>query len=260
MVGNGATHRQVSVNGIELHVAEQGEGRPVILAHGFPELWYSWRHQLPALAAAGYRVLAPDMRGYGRSSIPADVDAYDLATVGADLLGLLDDLGEDKGVFIGHDWGAAAVWHLARAHPGRVAGVVGMSVPFFPGTPTVAAMREAFGEHFYIVRFQEPGVADAELAGDTRRALAGAWAPNWDGGVDHVAEGPPGPLPAWMDESDADVYVDSFERTGFTGGLNYYRNIDRNSELTEPLKERRIERPALFLTGARDPVRRWMPA
>lgn len=252
------THRQVAVNGVELHVAQQGEGRPVILAHGFPELGYSWRHQMPALAAAGYRALAPDLRGYGQSSIPDDVDAYDLPTLCLDLVGLLDDLGEQQGVFVGHDWGGQIVWQLARAHPDRVAAVVGLSVPFLPPLPRppVELLRESVGEDFYMVWFQQPGVADRAFARNVRRTLATtkAWSAAWALGDDEP------PCPPWMTEADLDVYVESFERTGFTGALNYDRNLDRNWELTAHLKDQRITQPALFLTGSRDPVRKWMPA
>jgi pimeloyl-ACP methyl ester carboxylesterase len=252
-------HRRVATNGIELHVAEQGEGRPVILCHGFPELWYSWRHQLPVLADAGYRAVAPDMRGYGESSIPDEVDAYDVLTLCDDMLGLLDDLGEEKAVFVGHDWGSNVVWHLALAHPERVEAVVGMSVPFAPRAPAppTEIFRKNIGEAFYMVWFQEPGVADAALARDVRRTLLTpeVWDAAW---VERPDEDPR--MPAWLDEADLRVYQEAFERTGFTGGLNWYRNIDRNWELVEPLADRRIEQPSLFITGSRDPVRRFMPA
>jgi pimeloyl-ACP methyl ester carboxylesterase len=250
-------HRRVAANGIELHVAELGEGPPVILCHGFPELWYSWRHQLPALAEAGYRALAPDMRGFGRSSIPSEVEAYDVLTLCGDLVGLLDDLGDEKAVFVGHDWGATVVWTLALAHPERVAAVAGLSVPFAPRAPAppVELMRRGFGEDFYIVWFQEPGVADQALARDVRRTLTTTrvWTSEWAEAEEESR------VPGWLTEEELRVYVDAFERTGFTGGLSYYRNIDRNWELTEPLDGRRVEQPALFLTGSRDPVQRFMP-
>jgi pimeloyl-ACP methyl ester carboxylesterase len=250
-------HRQVATNGIELHVAEEGEGKPVVLCHGFPELWYSWRHQLPALAEAGYHAVAPDLRGYGDSSIPEDVEAYDVLTLCEDLVGLLDDLGEERAVFVGHDWGGTVVWNLAVAHPERVAAVVGMSVPFIPRAPAppTEIMRENLGEDFYIVWFQEPGVADEALGRDVRRTLATSrvWTSEWAEGDEEVR------VPRWMSEDEMRVYVEAFERTGFTGGLNYYRNIDRNWELTEPLGGRRVEQPALFITGSRDPVQRFAP-
>ena len=241
-------HRQVRVDGVELHVAELGSGAPVVLCHGFPELWYSWRHQLPALADAGYRAVAPDLRGYGGSSAPADVDAYDVLSLCGDLIGLLDELGEQQAVFVGHDWGAAIVWTLAQAHPDRVAAVAGMSVPFLPRAPAppIDIMRRGFGEDFYIVwRITTAGCCSA-----TTRV----WTAQW-------AEGDEEPgRPEWLTEDELRVYVEEFERTGFTGGLNYYRNIDRNWELGEAFAERRIEQPALFLTGSRDPVQRFMRA
>jgi pimeloyl-ACP methyl ester carboxylesterase len=251
-------HRQLRVDGVELHVAELGSGPPVVLCHGFPELWYSWRHQLPALAGAGYRVVAPDLRGYGQSSIPADVEAYDLTSVCEDMVGLLDDLGEERAVFVGHDWGATVVWQLALAHPARVSAVVGMSVPFMPRPPAppVELLRAAFGEDFYIVWFQQLGVADAALARDPRRTLTTPkqWTAQWSRDDETPIR------PAWLTEEDLRLYVEAFEQTGFSGGLNYYRNIDRTWQLTAHLAERRIEQPALFLTGSRDPVRQFMPA
>ncbi|MFL5883854.1 MAG: alpha/beta fold hydrolase [Thermoleophilaceae bacterium] len=251
-------HRTVAANGIDLHVVEEGQGRPVILAHGFPELWYSWRHQMPALAEAGYRAVALDMRGFGETSIPDDPDAYDSLTVGDDLIGLLDDLGEERGVFVGHDWGAGVTWNLALAHPERVEAVVGMSVPYVPRAPAPPTdiMRRHLGEDFYIVWFQEPGVADAALARDVRRTILTneVWTAKW-------AERDEEPrLPPWMSDDDLRVYVEAFERTGFTGGLNYYRNIDRSWKLLERYGDRKIEQPALFITGSRDPVKRFSRA
>jgi pimeloyl-ACP methyl ester carboxylesterase len=250
-------HHQLTLADVELHVAEVGHGPPVILCHGFPELWYSWRHQLPVLARAGYCALAPDMRGYGRSSIPDDVAEYDLLSVCGDLVGLLDRLGEERAVFVGHDWGASVVWQLAVAHPERVAAVAGMSVPFTPRAPAppVGLLRHAMGEDFYIVWFQQPGVADVALARDVRRTLTSRaqWTAQW------AQDDAQPPLPPWLSEQDLSVYVAEFARTGFTGGLNYYRNIDRTWELTRHLGETRVEQPALFITGSRDPVRRFMP-
>ena len=228
--------RTVSTNGVELRVTEQGEGRPVILCHGFPELAYSWRHQLPALAHAGYRAVAPDMRGFGGSSAPQEIGAYDVMTLVGDMLGLLDDMGEERAVFVGHDWGASVTWTLALTHPERVEAVVGMS--------------------FYILWFQEPGVAEEALSRDVRRTILTrqVWNAEWADQTDEELR-----VPRWMDEDDVRVYVDTFERTGFTGGLNWYRNIDRNWELMEPYADRKIERPALFVTGSRDPVKLFMP-
>jgi pimeloyl-ACP methyl ester carboxylesterase len=251
-------HRQLSIDGVELHVAEAGAGSLVVLLHGFPELWYSWRHQLPALADAGYRAIAPDLRGYGRSSAPGEIEAYALEAVSGDFIRLLDRLGEDRAVFVGHDWGAAVAWHLALEHSERVTAVAGLSVPFVPRAPAepISLLRRARGEDFYMVWFQEPGVAERALERDVRRTLTAttAWTAAWAQGDDQPR------LPAWLTEEDLTVYVEAFERTGFSGGLNYYRNIDRNWKQSEHLADRRIEQPALFITGSRDPVKQFMPA
>ena len=257
----GMPERLVSANGIELNVRDEGpaDGPLVVLCHGFPELAYSWRHQVPALAAAGYHVLAPDMRGYGHSSRPEPVEAYAIDELCGDMCGLLDSVGADDAVFAGHDWGANVVWWMAWMHPRRVRAVAGLSVPFIPRAPAppVEIMRANLGEDFYIVWFQQPGVADAALGADVRRTLTTSrqWTAAW------AEEDPAGPKrPDWLSEQELSVYVEAFERTGFTGGLNWYRNIDRNWELAEPLGERRIAQPAMFLTGELDMVRSFMPA
>jgi pimeloyl-ACP methyl ester carboxylesterase len=251
--------RRIAANGIELSVHEEGAGPLVVLCHGFPELAYSWRRQVPALSAAGFRVVTPDMRGFGRSSAPHEVEAYDVVSLCGDLCGLLDALEEESAIFVGHDWGASLAWQLAVMHPERVRAVAGLSVPFVPRAPAppIPIMRRHLGEDFYIVWFQQPGVADTALARDVRRTLTThrQWTAGW---ADE--DGPPPERPPWLSEGELDVYVEAFERTGFTGGLNWYRNIDRNWELTEAFAERRVEQPALFLTGERDPVRRFMPA
>lgn len=251
--------RDIATNGIVLHAVQEGAGPLVVLCHGFPELAFSWRAQLPALAAAGYRVLAPDMRGYGGSFAPAAVEAYDVVSLCGDLCGLLDALGEEQAVFVGHDWGASVVWELAVLAPERVRAVAGLSVPFVPRAPAapIPIMRRHLGEDFYIVWFQQPGVADEALARDVRRTLTTSrqWTAQW-------AEEDPQPpkLPAWLSEAELAVYVEAFQRTGFTGGLNWYRNIDRNWELTASVADRRVEAPAMFLTGELDMVRSFMPA
>jgi epoxide hydrolase A/B len=251
--------RTVASNGIDLHVLDEGTGPAVVLCHGFPELAYSWRHQVPALVDAGCRVIAPDMRGFGASSAPAQVEAYDVVTLCADLTGLLDALGERQAVFVGHDWGASVVWQLAVLAPERVRAVAGLSVPFVPRAPAapIPIMRRHLGEDFYIVWFQQPGVADEALARDVRRTLTTSrqWTAQWA-----LEDGSEPRRPPWLSEQELSVYVEAFERTGFTGGLNWYRNIDRNWELTEAVADRRVEQPAMFLTGELDPVRRFMPA
>jgi pimeloyl-ACP methyl ester carboxylesterase len=254
-----ADQRRIQVNGIELEVFEQGSGPLVVLCHGFPELAFSWRHQIPALADAGYRVIAPDMRGFGGSSIPAEVEAYNILEICADLRGLLEAEGEEQAVFIGHDWGAFAVWALAAYFPDWVRGVAGLSVPFVPRAPAppIPIMRAHLGEDFYIVWFQQPGVADEALARDVRRTLTTSrqWTAGWA-----EEEGANPRRPEWLAEEELEVYIAAFERTGFTGGLNWYRNMDRNWALTEPFKDSRVEVPALFLTGELDLVKSFMPA
>jgi pimeloyl-ACP methyl ester carboxylesterase len=251
--------RRITTNGVELATIDEGAGPLVVLCHGFPELAYSWRHQIPALVESGYRVLAPDMRGYGHSSAPAAVEDYDVIALCGDLCGLLDDAGEESAIFIGHDWGASVVWQLAVLRPERVRAVAGLSVPFVPRAPAapIAIMRRHLGEDFYIVWFQQPGVADEALARDVRRTLTTSrqWTARWA-----EEDATPPRVPGWLSEHELGVYVEAFERTGFTGGLNWYRNIDRNWELTGAVADRRVEQPAMFLTGALDPVRRFMPS
>jgi pimeloyl-ACP methyl ester carboxylesterase len=252
-----SAERKLAVNGIELNVIEAGEGPLVVLCHGFPELAYSWRHQIPALAAAGYHVVAPDMRGYGSSSAPAEIEAYDILALCGDMAGLLDAVGEQQASFVGHDWGANVTWWMAAIHPERVRAVAGLSVPFVPRAPAapIPIMRAHLGEDFYIVWFQEPGVADEALSRDVRRTLTTSrvWTAQWA-----EEEGADTKRAEWLSEEELAVYVEAFARTGFTGGLNWYRNIDRNRELTASY-ERKIEQPAMFLTGELDPVQSFMP-
>jgi pimeloyl-ACP methyl ester carboxylesterase len=242
-----------------------------VLAHGFPELAYSWRHQIPALAAAGYHVLAPDQRGYGRTTRPADIAAYNIGDLSADLIGLLDDVGADKAVFIGHDWGAQVAWGSAQLHPDRVAAVVGLSVPPVPRAqvPPTQAFRAIFGDNFfYMLYFQQPGVADAELDADPaktlRRVIFGQAAPGDqaaamrmlrpgpEGLIERIPE--PDGLPSWISADELDHYVAEFSRTGFTGGLNWYRNMDRNWEIQGNLTSAAITVPAMFIGGTDDLV------
>ena len=245
-----ATERLVDVADVRLRVLEAGDrGAPVvILAHGFPELAYSWRHQIPVLANAGYHVLAPDQRGYGGSSAPEAVEAYDIHQLTGDLVALLDSevgAGAGQAVFIGHDWGAMVVWHTALLHPDRVRAVAGLSVPPIPRARTrpTERWREKFGEDFYMLRFQEPGVADAEMAADVATTMREMF-------VDLSPSAPPG----WISPDELAYYVREFGRTGFTGALNWYRNYDRNWESTPSLVDARITVPALFVGGTADPI------
>jgi len=248
-------------DGVQLQARVEGpaDAPVLVLLHGFPELGYSWRHQIPALVGAGYRVVVPDLRGYGASDVPEDIDAYNIEVLAGDVLALLDHVGAERGVVIGHDWGADVAWKTAWMHPGRVLAVAGLSVPFVPRAPAppLELMRRGMGDEFYIVWFQTPGVAEQAMSRDVWRTLATprVWDAQW---AQDTSEDPP--RPAFMSQEEFAVYVEAFERTGFAGGLAYYRNIDRNWELTAPLQGRRIEPPALFLTGERDPVRRFMPA
>jgi len=267
------THRTVETNGIELHVAEAGDGPPVVLLHGFPELWYSWRHQLPALADAGYHAIAPDVRGYGGSDAPQPIEAYNMRNMTADVAGLLDALGERSAVIAGHDWGSPIAWHCALLYPERFSAVIGMSVPFLPRSPLppTQLFKQAFANNFfYILYFQEPGLAEAELEADVRRFMrvfvysASGEAPQGLGLAQKpkdakLLDGMPEPeqLPPWLTEADLDYYVKEFERTGFRGGLNRYRNMDRDWEELPELAGAKVHQPALFIGGDRDPVLRF---
>ena len=265
-------HRQLQVGELSMHVAEAGAGPLVLLCHGFPECWYSWRKQLSALAAAGYHAVAPDMRGYGRTDVPAAVDAYTIMHLVGDMTGLLTALGEQQAVIVGHDWGSVVAWNAALLRPDRFRAVVGMSVPFLPRMPfkPTAMMKALAGDRFlYILYFQEPGKAEAELDPRVRETMRGilytASASIDPGRFRKLVELPktasfldamvqPESLPSWLSEQDLETYVAEFERTGFRGGLNWYRNFDRNWELLAPFADLRIRVPALFVGGLRDAV------
>jgi pimeloyl-ACP methyl ester carboxylesterase len=268
--------RIVKTNGVDLSVAERGEGPLVVLCHGFPETSYSWRHQLPALAEAGYHVAAPDMRGYGRSDHPMEVDGYDMVNLADDMTGLLDEMGEERAVFVGHDWGAAVVWSLATLHPERVRAVAGLSVPYRPRSsrPPIGSLKYLFGDtFFYMLYFQAVGPADEELGRDPRETLARFyWSASGDApagftavrdhhgiGLLDVLDEPPEEFPGWLGTEDLEHYAAEFARTGFTGGLNYYRSMDRTWELTEHVGQAHVAQPALFIGGELDPVLRLSP-
>jgi pimeloyl-ACP methyl ester carboxylesterase len=268
-------HQILAVNGIRLHVVSEGEGPLVLLVHGFPESWYSWRHQLPALAEAGYRAAAIDVRGYGRSSKPTAIDAYRMLRHVADNVALVAALGAEQAVVVGHDWGAPIAWNSALLRPDVFRAVAGLSVPFSPAgdtRPSDAFRRMGGAEEFYIEYFQEPGRAEHELDEDVRRWLLGFYftasgdAPPPSGGtVATIPHGTrmgdrfayPAAMPAWLSDADLDVYAGEFERTGFTGGLNRYRNVDRDWEDLSAFRGRPIEVPALFIGGDRDGPTIW---
>ncbi len=263
-------HHNVSVNGVRLHLAEQGEGPLVLLCHGWPELCYSWRHQLPALAAAGYRAVAPDMRGYGRSEAPADVRAYSLLHLVGDMVGLLRALGAEKAAIVGHDWGAPVAWGSALLRPELFPVVAAMSVPHRARTPIppLELLRKAGLDNFYWLYFQTPGIAEAEFERDVtatlRRILyTGSGDAPKDRGLGLVLKPgrgfldntlDPERLPPWLTEADIATMAEEFRKSGFRGGLNYYRNIDLNWELLAPWQDAVIRQPALFIAGALDAV------
>jgi len=266
-------HRFVETNGIRMHVAEAGpaDGPLVVLCHGFPESWYSWRHQLTALGDAGYHVVAPDQRGYGQTTAPEEIEAYTQLHLVGDIIGLLDALDAPTAVIAGHDWGAPVAWNTALWRPDRIRGVIGLSVPLTaraPGRPTVLLDLLA-GENFmYILYFQEPGVAEENLGKDVRFTIRGfmyvgsgdidpsenQWGRLGRDATITDAFVDPATLPAWLTEADVDFYVGEFERVGFRGGLNWYRNIDRTWELTAAWARAVVTPPALFIAGDRDGV------
>lgn len=269
-------HRTIATNGIQMHIAEAGSGPLVVLCHGWPESWYSWRHQLAALAEAGFHAVAPDQRGYGGTTAPEGIDRYTLLHLVGDIVGLLDALGEETAVIVGHDWGAPVAWNSALLRPDRFPAVVGMSVPYAPRgdvRPT-DGMKAVYGDNFfYILYFQEPGKAEAELEADVRttmRKLLFSASGNLVPRPEMAQPRPktakflgsmvdPEELPPWLSAEDLDFFVGEFSRTGFRGGLNWYRNIDRNWELMGAWRNAKVTVPALFITGERDPVRGFAP-
>ncbi len=262
------THRMVdSTSGLRMHVAEAGSGPLVLLLHGFPECWYSWRHQLVAIAGAGFHAVAPDQRGYCRTGGPERVEEYSILHLVGDIVGLIDALGEEQAVVAGHDWGAPVAWHTAQLRPDRVRGVVGLSVPHRPRSsrPPLGQLREALGDGFYMVYFQQPEVPEAELERDrpaTFRRLLYAASGDTAGIVPIVPEGSgfldlcpePETLPDWLTEADIATFAAEFGSTGFTGPLNWYRNLDRNWELTAAWHRAPVRPPALYVAGDRDLV------
>lgn len=271
--------QHIDTGGATLRVVVQGEGPLCVLVHGFPESWYSWRHQIAALTAAGYRVAVPDVRGYGGSDKPEAIADYDMVSLSDDIAGLIRALAKDgeKAIVIGHDWGAPIAWVTSIRYPDLVRAVVGMSVPHLGrgDRPLVETLEEIHkGRFFYQLYFQEPGVAEAELEADIRASLGtlyvGGSADRADGdrgfGGDRPEGGklfdgltPPDKLPAWLSETDLDYYVSQFEQSGFRGPLNRYRTSRLDFERLPELADKKVEQPALFITGSEDEVMHFVP-
>jgi pimeloyl-ACP methyl ester carboxylesterase len=271
------TDRVTVADGVDLDATIAGDrGAPtVILLHGFPESAYSWRHQIPALADAGWRVIAPDQRGYAHSAQPEGVSAYRADHLCDDVIALLDHDGADQAVVIGHDWGAIVTWHIAQRHPDRCRGIIAASVPYtpWPDTPTTVLRHQHGDDFFYINYFQEPDVPEAELDADPERflraiihvasgegmaTLAGGSLPAAGTGCteyfEHIAGGRPLDLPPWLSPADLAVYTEQFTHSGFGPAINWYRNLDANHELFSPIGESTITMPTGFIAGAVDPV------
>jgi pimeloyl-ACP methyl ester carboxylesterase len=263
----------VKTNGIDMAVYEAGpkDGVPVVLCHGFPELAYSWRHQLPALAAAGFHAIAPDQRGYGRTSRPEPVTDYDMEHLTGDLAGMLDALGLKDAIFCGHDWGGLVVWQMPLFHPTRVRGVIGVNTPFMARAPIdpIMGMRAMFGEDMYIVYFQKPGLADAALAKDVGKSFRFFMRKTGMKAADYaklpqeqrnlaLVKALEGDESAWggsplLNAEEIKFFVDTFTRTGFTGGINWYRNFTRNWERSGTI-EQKVHVPGLMIMAEDDIV------
>jgi pimeloyl-ACP methyl ester carboxylesterase len=261
-----SSSRTISANGIEIFLLEQGEGPLVVLCHGWPELSYSWRHQIPAIAAAGFRVAAPDMRGFGKTSAPVDVDAYSIFDLVGDMVALVEALGEKQAVIIGHDWGAPVAWHAALFRPDIFTAVAGLSVPppFRGRGRPLDTLRDSGITNFYWQYFQTPGVAEAEFERDVTLSMrtllgrgfsdpsASMFVEDGKGFLGHPRADLP--LPDWLSEADLAYFSAAYRQSGFRGGLNWYRNIDRNWELTAPWQGAQIRQPSLFIAGSKDSV------
>lgn len=265
--------KSVEVNGITLSYLEQGEGPALLLCHGFPETSYSWHKQIPVLAAAGYRVLAPDLRGYGESSAPLASDEYTVFHAVGDLVGLLDVLSIERAVIVGSDWGATIAWQMALMRPDRIAGIVAFGVPMMgrPPLPPTQLFPRTEDALFYTLYFQDPGIAEQELEQDIHASLRKIYyGASGDAGPRRPGDGTPNPfgmvaakrgllhglsdpasLPGWL-SSGLDTIAASYARSGFRGGLNYYRNLDRNWQLQASLDGLQVQVPALFAIGSRD--------
>ncbi|MDR3469686.1 MAG: alpha/beta hydrolase [Xanthobacteraceae bacterium] len=258
--------RTISLNGIDMFIREQGQGPLVLLCHGWPELSYSWRHQIGALAEAGYRVVAPDMRGFGRTGAPAEIDAYTIFHTVGDMVALVGALGAAQAVIIGHDWGAPVAWHAAMFRPDIFTAVGGLSVP--PprrgrARPLETLRKEGI-ENFYWQYFQEPGIAEREFEADVDFTMRAVFSKGFsDTGMSQMLKpglgflgdrGIPRDLPPWLSEDELAVFVTAYRKSGFRGGLNWYRNLDRNFDLTAPWHGAQIHQPSIFIAGSADEV------
>lgn len=272
-------HHIVMFNGTRMHVAELGNGPLVLFVHGFPESWYSWRNQLTAVADHGYRAAAISVRGYGRSSKPTAIEAYRMLCHVADNVGVVRALRAETAIIVGHDWGAPIAWTSAQLRPDVFTAVVGMSVPFAPSGPNPPT--SAFGsmggdDTFYIEYFQEPGRAESEIETDIRSWLLGTYySSSGEGAAEYLRTGAPtsstiapggtmrdrflfpDAMPGWLSDADLDHYCEDFERTGFRGPLNRYRNVDRDWEDLAAFSDVPIHVPSLFLAGEHDPPIVW---
>jgi epoxide hydrolase A/B len=269
-------HKFVATNGIRMHYVEQGTGPLVVLCHGWPESWYSYRHQIPALADAGFRVVAPDQRGYGQTDRPEPIESYNILNLVGDIVGLVNSLGVDSAVIVGHDWGAPVAWNSALLRPDIFRAIALLSVPYFPRSPMRPSegMKALAGDnHFYQLYFQEPGKVEKELDADPRRSLAmmlysasgdpppaEQWKFIFPKTMKFIESGTvPKKLPPWLTEADLDFFAGEFKRSGFRGGVNWYRNFDRNWELTSFLEGAKLRQPAVFAAGEQDVVGKMIP-
>lgn len=267
----GAQFESIETNGIRMRVVTAGSSGPlVLLAHGWPESWYNWRHQIPFLVEHGYRVVVPDMRGYGQSDKPDAVKDYDIKTLCGDMAGIVDAMGEEQAILVGHDWGAIVAWHTVLFHPQKFKALIAMSVPYAgrPSKSLLKTYQQRFGEDFFYMLYHNEagGIAEKEYDADPRGIISRLYlSPDSPREVPEVTDkhrsaggwiprlGAAKELPDWLSEEDLNYVVDQFAQSGFRGGINYYRNFERNWELTENL-DPNVSVPTLFIAGEKDMV------
>jgi pimeloyl-ACP methyl ester carboxylesterase len=270
-------HQSVTSNGIKMHYAEAGTGPLVVMCHGFPESWYSWRHQITALAEAGFHAVAPDQRGYGQTEAPSAIESYNILNLVGDIVGLVNSLNVADAIIVGHDWGAPVAWHCALLRPDLFRACALLSVPYIPWGPVRPSVMwsaiEGGDKWFYQHYFQEPGKAESDMEADvhdaTRKLLYGASGdaspadrfehlfPRNQRPLDRISV--PKEFPSWLTKADLDFFAGEFKRSGFRGGLNWYRNADRNWELTGFLAGAKLRQPSMFAAGEHDVVLRMVP-